>query len=231
MKLCGCAVRSKRIEALLNFTTTRITGSSNVTELSKNDMSRIVTQLFDDSIETKQRARDLMPDQVASAGQLLCACVDQGNKVLSCGNGGSAGDAQHFSSEMLNRFERDREGLAAMALTTDASTVTAIANDYSYDEVFAKQVRALGRDGDLLLAISTSGNSPNVTRAIEAAHLANMRVIALTGRDGGAMANTLGADDIELRVPSNSTARIQEVHLVLIHSLCYLLDCHLLGSP
>ncbi|MFK8030260.1 MAG: phosphoheptose isomerase [Gammaproteobacteria bacterium] len=190
----------------------------------------LIHQLFEQSIKTKERAGQTMAPSIAEAAQLLCDCVESRNKVLSCGNGGSAGDAQHFSSEMLNRFERDREGLAAIALTTDASTVTAIANDYNYDEIFAKQVRALGRPGDLLLAISTSGNSANVNRAIEAAHVVGMNVIAFSGRDGGAMAPLLRDTDVELRVPSTSTARIQEVHLLLIHSLCFLLDRAILGD-
>lgn len=198
-----------------------------VTEISTQAR---IAQLFDDSIHTKQQAREEMPRHIARAAQLLCRCVDARSKVLSCGNGGSAGDAQHFSSELLNRFERDRDGIAAMALTTDASTMTSIANDYSYEVVFSKQVAALGRPGDLLLAISTSGNSANVNRAITAAHQAKMQVIALSGRDGGAMAKLLTPEDVELRVPATSTARIQEVHLLLIHCLCFLLDEHLLGS-
>ncbi len=183
-----------------------------------------VRQLFRDSIATKTAAMEPLNEPLVSAANALVECLRAGGKILSCGNGGSAGDAQHFSSEMLNRFERDREGFAAMALTTDASTVTAIANDYDYNEIFAKQVRALGHKGDVLLAISTSGNSANVNRAIESAHAANMRVVALTGRDGGTMAATLGKQDIEVRVPSNVTARIQEVHLLCIHSLCHLID-------
>lgn len=190
----------------------------------------LIEQLFSQSINTKERARNTMPANIALAARLLCDCVEARNKVLSCGNGGSAGDAQHFSSEMLNRFERDREGLAAMALTTDTSTITAIANDYSYEDIFAKQVRALGRPGDLLLAISTSGNSSNVNRAIEAAHAADMNVIAFSGRDGGSMAPLLRKNDVELRVPSTSTARVQEVHLLLIHCLCFLLDRAILGD-
>ena len=189
-----------------------------------------VKTLFDESIRAKQAARTALPAAIARAATLLCTCVDARNKVLSCGNGGSAGDAQHFSSELLNRFERDRPGIAAMALTTDASTVTSIANDYSYQEIFSKQVKALGRSGDLLLAISTSGNSDNVNRAIVAAHEAGMHVIALSGRDGGPMATRLNSHDVELRVPATSTARIQEVHLLLIHCLCFLLDRHLLGE-
>ncbi|MEM7083657.1 MAG: phosphoheptose isomerase [Pseudomonadota bacterium] len=190
----------------------------------------MIIDLFNQSIETKNQSRDAMVTDIARASVLLNRCVKARNKVLSCGNGGSAGDAQHFSSELLNRFDRDREGFAAMALTTDASTVTSIANDYSYEDIFAKQVRALGRPGDLLLAISTSGNSANVNRAILAAHEAQMDVIALSGRDGGDMAPLLRGDDVELRVPATVTARIQEVHLLLIHCLCYLLDRELLGD-
>ncbi len=151
-------------------------------------------------------------------------------KILSCGNGGSAGDAQHFSSELLNRFERERPGLPAIALTTDSSTLTSIANDYAYEDIFAKQVRALGRSGDILLAISTSGNSENVNRAIAAAHERSMQVVALSGRDGGRMAEILVAGDVEIRVPADRTARIQEVHLVIIHCLCDLIDESLFGD-
>ncbi len=151
-------------------------------------------------------------------------------KVLSCGNGGSAGDAQHFSSEMLNRFERERPGLPAFALTTDASTVTSIANDYQFADIFAKQIRALGHPGDVLLAFSTSGNSHNILNAIDAAHDKDMRVVLASGRDGGQAAGTLRPGDIELRVPSDSTARIQESHLTIIHCLCDLIDYHLLGQ-
>lgn len=187
-------------------------------------------QIFEQSIETKQRAAAVLPQPIARAAQHIVARLLQGGKVLSCGNGGSAGDAQHFSSEMLNRFERERPGLPALALTTDTSTLTSIANDYHYDEIFAKQVRALGHPGDILLAISTSGQSPNVLAAVDAAHEKDMDVVALTGRDGGELAQRLRSDDIEVRVPANSTARIQEVHLLAIHCLCDLIDCQLLGT-
>lgn len=183
-----------------------------------------IRDLFRASIETKLAAVDALATPIDAAASAMIDCLRGGGKILSCGNGGSAGDAQHFSSEMLNRFDRDREGFAAVALTTDASTVTAIANDYDYTEVFAKQVRALGRKGDVLLAISTSGNSPNVSKAVAAAHERHMRVVALSGRDGGAMAGALLDGDIELRVPSDVTARIQEVHLLCIHALCELID-------
>jgi D-sedoheptulose 7-phosphate isomerase len=160
---------------------------------------------------------------------MMVASLINGGKILSCGNGGSAGDAQHFSSEMLNRFERERPSLPAIALTTDSSTVTSIANDYSYNEIFSKQIRALGNEGDILLAISTSGGSKNVIEAIKAAHDRDMQVVALTGKDGGNMASLLTDNDIEIRVPSEVTARIQEVHLLVIHCLCDLIDCSLFG--
>lgn len=156
-------------------------------------------------------------------------CLLNNGKILSCGNGGSAGDAQHFSAEMLNRFEMERPGLPAMALTTDSSTLTSIANDYCYDDIFSKQVRALGQPGDCLLAISTSGNSENVLRAVQAAHERGVQVVALTGRDGGKMAGIYREDDVEIRVPATATARIQEVHLLVIHCLCDLIDRRLLG--
>lgn len=189
-----------------------------------------VHQLFQASLETKQKASQSLPESIAAAGQLMVQALLNEGKILSCGNGGSAGDAQHFSSELLNRFERERPSLPAIALTTDSSTITSIANDYSYHEVFSKQIRALGRPGDVLLAISTSGSSANVIQAIQAAHDRNMRIVALTGRDGGDMTALLLPDDVEVRVPSTVTARIQEVHLLVIHCLCDLIDNQLFGS-
>ena len=188
------------------------------------NLQQRIEQHFLASIATKQQALTVLPARIADAAQLMLACLQQGGKILSCGNGGSAGDAQHFSSELLNRFEQEREGLAAIALTTDTSTLTSIANDYSYERVFARQVEALGRQGDVLLAISTSGNSTNVNRAIAAAHQRGMRVVALSGKSGGNMTTLLQADDVELRVPADSTARIQETHLLVIHCICDLLD-------
>jgi D-sedoheptulose 7-phosphate isomerase len=152
------------------------------------------------------------------------------HKVLSCGNGGSAADAQHFSSEMLNRFEMERPGLPAIALTTDSSTITSIANDYQFEDIFSKQIRALGQPGDILLAISTSGNSTNIINAIQAAHDRDMVVVALNGRDGGMISDLLINQDVEIRVPAMSTARIQEVHILIIHCLCDLIDHQLLGQ-
>lgn len=185
---------------------------------------------FDSSIDTKQKARDELPPRIVQAASMITESLLNEGKVLSCGNGGSAGDAQHFSSELLNRFERERPSLPAMALSTDTSTLTSIANDYSYNEVFSKQVKALGRKGDILLAISTSGNSTNVVEAIKVAHDRGMRVVALTGRDGGKMRPLLAEADMEICVPSNITARIQEVHLVVIHCLCDLIDTQLFGE-
>ena len=194
------------------------------------DMQHRIRQLFTDSIETKTRAMEVLCPSIEQASQLMVNALLSEGKILSCGNGGSAGDAQHFSSELLNRFERERPSLPAIALTTDSSTITSIANDYSYQEVFSKQIRALGQPGDVLLAISTSGNSGNVIQAIQAAHDREMQVVALTGRDGGAMASLLLPEDVEIRVPARSTARIQEVHLLAIHCLCDLIDRQLFGS-
>ena len=192
-------------------------------------MQNRIQQMFKASIETKQKALDVLPEAIEQASSLMVNSLLNDGKILACGNGGSAGDSQHFSSELLNRFERERPSLPAIDLTIDSSTINSIANDYSYEEVFSKQIRALGREGDVLLAISTSGNSANVVQAIHAAHDRNMRVVALTGRDGGNMAPLLLPDDIEIRVPSSVTARIQEVHLVVIHCLCDLIDNQLFG--
>lgn len=189
-----------------------------------------VREHFAESIATKQSSVDVISESIASAGEVMCQSLLNDGKILSCGNGGSAGDAQHFSSELLNRFEMERPGLPAMALTTDSSTITSISNDYAYEEIFSKQVRALGRAPDVLLAISTSGNSENVCRAMSAAHERGMKVVALTGRDGGKMADLYGDGDVEIRVPATRTARIQEVHLVIIHALCDLIDTTLLGD-
>ena len=183
-----------------------------------------IRQVFADSILTKQQCVEQLAGPIARAATAISQALQHGAKVLSCGNGGSAGDAQHFSSEMLNRFEMERPGLAAVALTTDSSTLTSIANDYDYSQVFSRQVLALGNAGDFLLAISTSGNSENVIRAAEAARARDMHVVALTGRDGGKIRALLQGGDIEICVPSDSTARTQEVHLLVIHCLCDLID-------
>ncbi len=185
---------------------------------------------FSDSIRIKQDAMSSLCELIAFASQKIVESLINDKKILSCGNGGSAGDAQHFSSEMLNRFERERPALPAIALTTDTSTLTSIANDYHFDEVFAKQIRALGQVGDILLIYSTSGNSGNIVSAAKTAHDKEMNIIALTGKDGGALASILNESDIEIRVPSDSTARIQEVHLLITHCLCDLIDHQLFGA-
>jgi D-sedoheptulose 7-phosphate isomerase len=185
---------------------------------------------FAESIATKQTSAEALAESIAAGGRVMSDALLADGKILSCGNGGSAADSQHFSSELLNRFEMERPGLPAMALTTDASTVTSISNDYSYEEIFSKQVRALGKPQDVLLGISTSGNSENVIRAINAAHERGMKVVALSGRDGGRMADMFEEGDVEIRVPATRTARIQEVHLLVIHCICDLIDTTLLGS-
>ena len=193
-----------------------------------HDRERIISH-FEESIAVKQQALAALTPQIEAASQVMIKVLDSGGKILSCGNGGSAGDSQHFSAELLNRFEMERPGLAAIALTTDSSTLTSIANDYAYDQVFSKQVQALGNDGDCLLAISTSGNSENVVKAIHAAHQQSMRVVAMTGCDGGNIRQILATGDVEICVPSDRTARIQEVHLVVIHCLCDSIDQTLFG--
>lgn len=185
---------------------------------------------FNDSIKLKTESVDLLAPLIVKAAASMADSLLQEHKILSCGNGGSAADAQHFSSEMLNRFEMERPGLPAIALTTDTSTLTSIANDYQYADIFSKQIRALGQSGDILLAFSTSGESHNIIHAIDAAHDRGMIVIALTGREGGQIAHLMQEEDVEIRVPSWSTARIQEVHLMIIHSLCDLIDRQLLGQ-
>jgi len=176
------------------------------------------------SMQTKMAVLENLPEQIAEAGDWIIACLKNKHKILTCGNGGSACDALHFAAELLNRFEKERPSLPAIALTADSATLTAIANDYSYEEIFAKQITSLGQEQDILLAISTSGKAKNVVRAIQTAHEKKLRVIALTGRDGGEIANILTKNDIELRVPADSTARIQEAHVLIIHCLCDLLD-------
>lgn len=194
------------------------------------DINKRIIKHFKDSAEIKLRVKDGLAQPIANGAQIFFDCVTNDSKILCCGNGGSAADAQHFAAELLNRFEKERPGLACIALTTDTSVLTSIANDYDYNQIFSKQVRALGLPGDTLLAISTSGNSPNVVAAIRAAHERNMRVVALTGRDGGEMARALSADDILICVDAQSTARIQEVHLLTLHCLCDIIDYLLLGE-
>ncbi|ACO76000.1 phosphoheptose isomerase [Laribacter hongkongensis] len=185
---------------------------------------------FLESMAAKQLAMEVLPGTIAQAAESMVACLMNEGKILACGNGGSAADAQHFAAEMVGRFEKERPGLAALSLATDTSALTAIGNDYDFERVFSKQVRALGQDGDLLLALSTSGNSLNVIEAIHAAHERQMGVIALTGRDGGQIADLMTADDILINVPVERTARIQEVHITIIHALCDAVDYMLLGG-
>ncbi len=194
------------------------------------DHTAHVRRHFQDAIELKTRMSETLAPAIARAGEALAAALARGNKVLACGNGGSAADCQHFAAELVGRFERERPGLPAVALTVDTSALTAIANDYSYDEVFSKQVEALGREGDALLALSTSGNSRNVLAAIEAARARGMAVVALTGRDGGEMARLLGPGDHHLNVAHPRTMRIQEVHILALHCLCDSIDNVLHGE-
>ena len=194
-----------------------------------SDIDSLIENAFKASIETKQISINVLAESIELASAMLNKSLIGGHKILACGNGGSACDAQHFSAELLNRYERDRPGLPAIALTADSATLTAIANDYDYRQIYSKQITALGQPGDLLLAISTSGQSPNIVEAIQAANESEMPVIALTGRDGGIIGQMLDENSIEIRVPSNVTARIQEVHILVIHILCELLDFQLLG--
>ena len=183
-----------------------------------------IKESFTESIQIQIAAAEALPDHIMHASQAMVSTLLNGNKILSCGNGGSASNAQQFASCLLNRFETERPSLPAMALTADTSTPTAIANDYNYDEIFSKQVRALGQPGDILLAISTSGNSQDILKAMEAAVSRDMTIIALTGMDGGVMAGLLGESDVEIRIPSHRVARIQEVHLLTLHCICDLVD-------
>jgi D-sedoheptulose 7-phosphate isomerase len=198
--------------------------------MDKDTLERLrarASQHFLDSIAVKQEAEKMLPQQVALAILAMTSCLQSGGKIMACGNGGSAADAQHFAAELIGRFERERQELAAIALTTDSSILTAVGNDYGYDEIFSKQVRGLGKNGDILIGISTSGNSKNVVKAIEIAKTMGIKVIALTGNGGGKIASLLDEDDIHLCAPSTRTARIQETHLVLLHALCDGVD-HLL---
>ena len=194
------------------------------------DLAARVTRHFSDSAQTKLAAVEALAQPIVRATEVMVASLLANGKILACGNGGSAADSQHFAAELLNRFERERPGLAAMALTTDTSTLTSIANDYDYSQVFSKQVLALGQPRDVLLAISTSGNSPNVVAAIRAAHERDMRVVALTGKGGGEVGKHLAPADVHICVPHAVTARIQEVHLLTLHCLCDGIDCLLLGT-
>jgi len=194
------------------------------------DLDKRISQHFADSAQLKLQAVKVLAEPLRLAAERMVQCLMNEGKILACGNGGSAADAQHFSAELLNRFEMERPPLAAIALTTDSSTLTSIANDYDYDHIFSKQIRALGQPDDLLLAISTSGNSRNMLESVHAAHERQMGVIALSGRGGGALAELLNQDDIHICVPHANTARIQEVHILCLHCLCDAIDCLLLGG-
>jgi D-sedoheptulose 7-phosphate isomerase len=194
------------------------------------DLLARIRRQFNDSAQLKLKAHEALAEPIAQATEIMVKALLANGKILACGNGGSAADSQHFSAELLNRFERERPGLAAIALTTDTSTLTSIANDYEYEQVFSKQVSALGQPGDVLFGISTSGNSKNVARAVTAAHEREMRVVALTGRGGGEIGKLLAPQDVHICVPHSQTARIQEVHLLTLHCLCDGIDCLLLGA-
>jgi D-sedoheptulose 7-phosphate isomerase len=194
------------------------------------DLLARIRRQFNDSAQLKLKAVDALAEPIARATEIMVKCLLANGKILACGNGGSAADSQHFSAELLNRFERERPGLAAIALTTDTSTLTSIANDYEFEQVFSKQVSALGQAGDVLLGISTSGNSKNVARAVAAAHEREMRVVALTGRGGGEIGALLTPEDVHICIPHSQTARIQEVHLLTLHCLCDGIDSMLLGA-
>jgi D-sedoheptulose 7-phosphate isomerase len=193
------------------------------------DLSKRIAQHFAESAQLKTQAAKVLTEPLRLGAERMVQCLMNEGKILACGNGGSAADAQHFCAELLNRFEMERPPLPAIALTTDSSTITSIANDYDYYQVFSKQVRALGQPDDLLLAISTSGNSRNIVDAIHAAQERQMGVVALTGRNGGVMAEVLGQQDVHICVPHSRTARIQEVHILCLHCLCDAIDCLLLG--
>lgn len=189
-----------------------------------------IQQQFFDSADLKYAAAEILSKPIADAVSAVVGCITAGGKVLACGNGGSASDAQHFAAEFVGRFERERPGLAAIALTTDTSILTAIGNDYEFNVIFSKQVQALGSPGDVLIAISTSGNSANVLAAVEAAHAKEMTVVALTGHTGGKMRTLLAETDVHICVPHERTARIQEVHILTLHCLCDAVDLQLLGE-
>jgi D-sedoheptulose 7-phosphate isomerase len=195
-----------------------------------NALTTRVKNTFQESMLTIRNSMEPLAPYITTAAGLMIHALLSDRKILVCGNGGSAADAQHFSAELLNRFERERPGLPCISLTTDTSTLTSIANDYNFDDVFAKQVRALGQAGDVLLGITTSGNSRNVIRAVEAAHERGVLCVALNGREGGEMSAVLSGNDVNICVPGSSTARIQEVHGLVIHCLCDLIDYQLLGQ-
>lgn len=194
-------------------------------------LSQRIQQQFFDSADLKYQAAEVLTPVIARAVEVMAAAISNGGKILACGNGGSAADSQHLAAELVGRFERERPELAAIALTTDTSILTAVGNDYGYDHVFSRQVRALGLPGDVLLAFSTSGNSPSIVEAVRAAQARDLTVIALTGRSGGRVGGLLREQDVHIAVPHDRTARIQEVHLLTVHCLCDGIDWNLMGEP
>ncbi len=194
------------------------------------ELTQRVIRQFEDSARNTQKSSDALLDPILRGIELMFDALSNDHKILACGNGGSAADAQHFAADLIGRFERERLPLAAVALSTDTSLITAVANDFSFDQVFAKQVAGLGRSGDVLFALSTSGNSKNVVAAIEAAFARDMRIVALTGKGGGAIGELLRDGDVHICVPHDRTARIQEVHRLVLHCLCDGIDWHLLGD-
>jgi D-sedoheptulose 7-phosphate isomerase len=188
------------------------------------NLTNLIKEQINASINTKLAVLEMLPDTIANSGQVLSNALQQGNKILCCGNGGSASDAQHFSAELLGRYVNERPSFPAIALNTDTSTLTAIGNDYGYTEVFARQIRALGQPGDVLVAISTSGNSANIIAAIDAARERGMQIIALTGKEGGKLAALLQPADVHVCVPDNTTSRIQEAHILVLHCWCEIID-------
>lgn len=198
--------------------------------MESTELNKLVTEHFKQATELLIECQEILPNQIIKAASTIIQALMNDRKVISCGNGGSAADSQHFSAELVGRFEQERMGLAAISLTTDTSIITAIANDYEFELIFSKQIAAIGKQGDILLAISTSGNSPNIIEAINIAHEKEITVIALTGRDGGKIAELLNVDDILLNVPHQRTARIQEVHTLIIHAICDSIDKMLFGE-
>ncbi len=199
---------------------------------NKNDTPSLISRIqenFNSHLSLAQKSAETLAPVIETAANQILGALLADKKILACGNGGSAADAQHFSSELLNRYEAERPGLPAIALTTDSSTITSIANDYRFDDIFAKQIRALGQPGDILFAISTSGNSANIIHAVEAAHEREMHCIVLVGREGGDLGRSLAANDINICIPGSSTARIQEIHIIIIHCICDIIDLRLLG--
>lgn len=196
----------------------------------QNRIENRIARHFEDSVSTKLRVVAALTPHIVAASNTMVACLKNGGKILACGNGGSAADSQHFAAELVGRFEREREELAAIALTTDSSILTAVANDYSFDEIFSKQVRALGKPGDILFGISTSGNSKNVVAAVVAAQLKGMQIIGMTGRNGGRIAELIQKGDVLLNIESDVTARVQEVHLLTLHCLCDAIDNLMFGE-